>query len=89
MILPFPFPDTTPCSDKGERNTKSCVKTKNSACKALFLFQKSAIIVTLWNKKDEIIQKVSLAFCGGTPYNSGEKWILSGAKWGAHRDRRI
>jgi hypothetical protein len=53
------------------------------------LFQKSAIIVTLWNKKDEIIQKVSLAFCGGTPYNSGEKWILSGAKWGAHRDRRI
>jgi hypothetical protein len=53
------------------------------------LFQKSAIIVALWNKKDEIIQKVSLAFCGGTPYNSGEKWILSGAKWGAHRDRRI
>ena len=89
MILPFPFPDTTPCSDKGERNTKSCVKTKNSACKALFLFQKSAIIVALWNKKDEIIQKISLAILQGTPYNSGGKWLKVVKSGVYHRDRGV
>ena len=41
--------------------TKSCTETKNSAEKALFLFPKTIGKAEMWNKKDEKIQKVSLA----------------------------
>lgn len=71
------------------KGTKSCTNTKNSAEKALFLFPKTAGKAEIWNKKDEKIQKVSLAICGWTPYNSGEKWLKVVKSGVYHRDRGV
>ena len=64
-------------------------KQKNSAEKALFLFPKTAGLTEIWNKKDEKIQKVSLAICGYTPYNSGGKWLKVVKSGVYHRDRGV
>jgi hypothetical protein len=69
--------------------TKSCARAKNSAVKALFLFTKTPVMAKKWNKKDEIIQKISLAISQGTPYNSGGKWLKVVKSGVYHRDRGV
>ena len=68
---------------------QSPVSIKNSAEKALFLFLKTAGKTEKWNKKDEIIQKVSLAIYWYTPYNGGGKWLKVVKSGVYHRDRGV